>query len=160
MDLRAFPDNEFDLVLFSYNGLDYISHQERVSVIKDLYRIAKNGGHFVFSSHNLQSLKKLYKMKFTSKPFKLLKRVLKFFLIYFFNGPLKKYSSKDFVIINDGSHNFGLKTYYIKPSEQIEFLSSCGFRDIKLFSIDDGEEKTNYEDIEDDWIYYFCRVSK
>ena len=61
-DARAmdiFNDNSFDFVLFSYNGLDYISHQDRLQALREIKRICAKGGCFCFSTHNLQSLSEL-----------------------------------------------------------------------------------------------------
>jgi ubiquinone/menaquinone biosynthesis C-methylase UbiE len=161
-NLQMFSDNQFDIVLFSYNGLDYISHNERDLAFREIYRITKKEAYFVFSTHNLQCLNNLYRIKLTYNPLKLLKRVLKLFLILLFNGMPNRYSSKEFAIINDGAHRFCLKTYYIMPLKQIESLINIGFNRIKLFSINDGEEIQNadYKNVQDDWIYYFCRTLK
>jgi len=48
-----FPDNYFDLVFFSFNGIDYIyPESERIEAIKEIYRVLKKDGLFVYSSHN------------------------------------------------------------------------------------------------------------
>jgi ubiquinone/menaquinone biosynthesis C-methylase UbiE len=52
-DLACLGDAQFDFVLFSYNGLDYISHQDRRQVFTEVRRIMAASGTFVFSSHSL-----------------------------------------------------------------------------------------------------------
>ena len=52
--MREFESNYFDFILFSFNGIDYISHEDRVDALKEIKRIGKKGGLFVFSTHNLQ----------------------------------------------------------------------------------------------------------
>ncbi len=52
-DLSGFEDGEFDYVLFSFNGLDLIHPYEmRVKCLKESYRVLKDGGLFIYSSHN------------------------------------------------------------------------------------------------------------
>jgi SAM-dependent methyltransferase len=52
-DLRAFDDAEFDVVTFSYNGLDYVHPAtQRAAAISELARVTRPGGHVVLSSHN------------------------------------------------------------------------------------------------------------
>lgn len=48
-----FPDEAFDGVLFSYNGLAFVyPENERAQAISEIYRVLKPGGSFIFSSHN------------------------------------------------------------------------------------------------------------
>src|SRR6202035_763103 len=51
-DMRRFADETFDFVLFSFNGLDYVSHQGRLKALAEIHRVLKSGGIFMFSSHN------------------------------------------------------------------------------------------------------------
>lgn len=48
-----FDELSFDHVLFSYNGLDYIpTQEERKQALRELWRVLRTDGYFVFSSHN------------------------------------------------------------------------------------------------------------
>ncbi len=50
-DARAMnicPDSFFSLILFSYNGIDYISHEDRFRVFKEVQRVGSAGGLFCF----------------------------------------------------------------------------------------------------------------
>lgn len=48
-----FPDNSFDIAVFSYNGLCYVYPEEkRITAIKEVSRVLKKGGIFIFSSFN------------------------------------------------------------------------------------------------------------
>ena len=52
-NLSEFPGSSFDLVVFSFNGLDYLfPNQTRQSCIREVYRLLEVGGLFIFSSHN------------------------------------------------------------------------------------------------------------
>lgn len=49
-----FEDETFRSILFSYNGLDYLSPTERrQDALSEMYRVLKPGGVVAFSSHNL-----------------------------------------------------------------------------------------------------------
>jgi SAM-dependent methyltransferase len=52
-DLTIFDDGRFDLVVFSFNGLDAIAHDERPRVLRELHRVLAPGGALLFSAHNL-----------------------------------------------------------------------------------------------------------
>jgi hypothetical protein len=51
-----------DVVLFSYNDLDYASPEERIGILHEIGRVLKKGDSFIFSSHNLYSITRLLKL--------------------------------------------------------------------------------------------------
>ena len=51
-DLSRFEDGRFDLVLFSYNGIDWVSHDDRPVVLREFHRVLRNDGVLVFSTLN------------------------------------------------------------------------------------------------------------
>ncbi len=56
-DLRKFADAIFAVVVFSFNGIDYIrSDEQRLLCLREVCRILKPGGFFIFSSHNAKAL--------------------------------------------------------------------------------------------------------
>lgn len=79
-DLSAFADGSFGLVSFSYNGIDSVDHAGRLAILREVQRVLRPGGRFVFSAHNLhgpgfgETLWPL--MHFTANPLKLGWRVL------------------------------------------------------------------------------------
>lgn len=55
--MQQFRDGEFDLVVFSFNGIDYITDDlGRAKCLSEVARVLKPGGTFVFSSHNARQL--------------------------------------------------------------------------------------------------------
>jgi ubiquinone/menaquinone biosynthesis C-methylase UbiE len=49
----AFRDHSFDVVLFSFNGLDYICPEsKRLQALAEMRRVLRSGGLLVLSSHN------------------------------------------------------------------------------------------------------------
>jgi ubiquinone/menaquinone biosynthesis C-methylase UbiE len=48
-----YNDNEFDIVIFSYNGMQCIPGLEnRTKVLKETYRVLKPGGYYIFTAHD------------------------------------------------------------------------------------------------------------
>ncbi len=52
-ELSAFADASFDLVVFSFNGIDGVPHEDRPKVHAAVVRVLRPGGLFVYSTHNL-----------------------------------------------------------------------------------------------------------
>lgn len=159
--MREFESNYFDFILFSFNGIDYISHEDRVDALKEIKRIGKKGGLFVFSTHNLQYVDNLYTVKLHNGLRYSAYQCYRYFRLIYENGFPGKYRDKDFAILNDGAHHFKLKTYYIKPAAQVEQLECMGFKNIRLFSLKTGGEveKARLNGAgKDSWIYYLCEI--
>ncbi|MCK6691583.1 MAG: class I SAM-dependent methyltransferase [Thermoanaerobaculia bacterium] len=163
-DARMMQDFEadcFDFILFSFNGIDYISHEDRLHALEEIKRVGKKGGLFVFSTHNLQYIDNLYTIKFGSGLKHFLYQCYRYLRLIYHNGLPQRYRDKDFAIINDGAYHFKVTTYYIKPAAQIEQLKRLGFKNIRLFSLKTGVEipKTDLNQLtKDSWIYYLCEI--
>ena len=167
-DVRSmgiFKDSVFDFILFSFNGIDYISHNDRAKAFRELQRVGRPGGYFCFSTHNIWSIYKIFEFKhqLSLHPKETVKKIFQWFLLKFVYNKdinIKKLKNSQYAIFNDGAHNFKLQTYYIKPIEQIKQLSSC-FKEIRIFSLKNGKEiKSEIElnSIDDDWLYYLCVI--
>jgi SAM-dependent methyltransferase len=56
-DLSSIPDNSFDIVVFSINGIDSIPTDDgRHKCFAEVFRVLRRGGKFIFSSHNARVL--------------------------------------------------------------------------------------------------------
>jgi ubiquinone/menaquinone biosynthesis C-methylase UbiE len=152
--MASFKNAVFDFILFSYNGIDYVSHEDRGKVLLEVKRVGKQGGSFCFSTHNLGYVPYFLKIPLNKNVFHALYRR------HQANQALKKKES--YTIIRDGGENFKLQTYYIKPSEQINRLKQHGFSDIRIFSEKTGQEITDLSGIDhlvqDRWLYYLCQI--
>ena len=163
-DLSQFAHNYFDLILFSFNGIDYVKHDDRLKILSEVARVGKPNAYFAFSSHNLQAITREFKYQkhLSFNPFK---AYINLFLwgvlrIANFSTTTKQLQNSDYYLIRDESHNFRLQTYYIKPEAQIAQLTPH-FQDIQIYSWQSGSEILTMEDsvIDSDfWLYYLCRV--
>ena len=157
-NLKEFEDQSFDFVLFSFNGLDCVSNEDRLKALKEIYRVLKPGGIFMFSSHNrdYRYFKKLpwrRKIHFDVKFFK-------FFLYCLYHLPkhfkMKKHEihTEDYAMVNDSDHRFSLLLYYISIEKQARQLANIGFSDVEAYDMK-GNRVT--EDTASHWIYYLAK---
>lgn len=156
-----FPDSEFDVVLFSHNGIDYVDHAGRLVALREIRRVLWPGGLFIFSTHNLER----EDLRFEPSPQEgLLRRAFgarKRARLRAENRHCDEVGNQPHAVINDGSFSFRAMTYHIRPRAQIEQLLTAGFEDVRAFS---GKTGLEYHAAEraaagDPWLYYLCRSS-
>jgi len=165
--LTSFADDSFDFVLFSFNGIDYVPHADRLEVLNEVHRICRPGGQFCFSTHNLQAAPQLFspRSQLSARPGRLVRRLGKWFLLRFvYNRPwaVKGLLRSGHAVFNDGAERGRFRTYYITPLVQIEQLDR-GFSDIRVFASTDGREligEAQLRAAQDPWLYYLCSVVK
>jgi len=154
--MEIFKDNTFDFILFSYNGIDCISHEDRTKALMEIKRVAKQGSLFCFSTHHLGYIKNFMKVSWNEDIVRVIQR-------YYQAKEILK-SHRPYGIIRDGGGDFQLHLYYIKPSEQVKTLQQMGFRDVRIFSKVTGKETTDFSKLDDcsqeGWLYYLCRIEK
>jgi ubiquinone/menaquinone biosynthesis C-methylase UbiE len=164
-DMSQFEDNSFDFILFSFNGIDYVSHTDRLKVFQEISRVGKSGGHFCFSSHNLQAFEREFNFRsqLSFNPLKTYTNLVMFTLLRTFNPSLtlQKLKTATHAIVKDESHNFRLNTYYVRHQEQLDQLEP-NFSDIKSYSWSSGLELTHEQasnTTSDLWLYYLCKIN-
>ncbi len=162
-DMSQFADATFDFILFSFNGLDYVNHRDRLQSLQEIRRVGKPGGYFCFSSHNLQSLEPAFQWhtQLRWNPISTYVNLVMWGLLRLVNQPLTvpKIQAATHAIIKDESHNFRLQTYYIRPQTQIAQLAAH-FDHIRIYSWSTGLELTSESDLHhntESWLYYVCR---
>ena len=163
-NLSRFQDHSFDLILFSFNGIDYISHADRLKVFQEVSRVGKPGGYFCFSSHNLQGFEQAFTLRkqLSLNPFKTYVNLVMLALLRCFNRSVsvKQLNASAYVVVKDESHNFCLQTYYVRPIEQLGQLAA-NFRDVNVYSWKSGLSITDEHELAantDLWLYYLCTI--
>ncbi|MBD2119389.1 class I SAM-dependent methyltransferase [Trichocoleus sp. FACHB-262] len=163
-DLSRFADNSFDFILFSFNGIDFVSHSDRLKVFQEIRRVGKPGGYFFFSSHNLQGLELEFSLRkhLSLNPITTYVNLVLFAILRLINRSftLEQLKASSHVIVRDESHNFRLKTYYIRPEAQIQQLAP-NFSEVKVYSWKTGLQITSEAELRsnsDMWLYYLCVI--
>lgn len=155
-----FPDASFEFVLFSYNGLDYMSLDSRRKALTEIHRVVREGGYFAFSSHNLNNLRYRLRWLFDPKhPKTSISRLLWILNFWRPNPDVRDLRVLRSIEVIDGALNYSLRTRYQDPQAQLEELLDVGFRNVRAFRLADGRQisgeelQTNRED----WVYY-CEI--
>ena len=163
-DLSQFDNNSFDFILFSFNGIDYVSHDDRIKILQEIKRVGKQGCYFFFSSHNLQALENelTWQKQIGANPLKTYENLVMLGLFRLFNRSINRQILKksNYLIVRDESHNFRLETYYIRAEQQIRQLSK-GFSHVEIYPWQSTEQVLALDAAamrRDLWLYYLCRI--
>ncbi len=159
-DLIPFEDKKFDVINFSFNGIDYVGLEDRKKIFSEINRVLKPNGLFFFSTHNKDHFT-FDQQPWTDKNnsfFTNLKTFIKLlpFLPKHALQKKKEIRFNDYSIINDSAHNYSLMTFYTSPQFLKKQLKDHHFADVKLFSKDAKEVD---EKKLDDWIFVSCKKS-
>ena len=130
-NLSQFQNESFALVVFSFNGIDYMSNSERLQVLGEVWRVLAAGGFFLFSSHNLES--PLYRRQ----------------------SPGVAESSPQYAIVREKTHNFLYLCYYATRVEVRRQLLAAGFKKTIECCDRDGMKPAN--DLRSGWLHYLAR---
>lgn len=162
-DVRAmtqFPDGAFDLVLFSHNGIDSVEPADRHTALRELHRVCAPGGSLCFSSHNLQAVNRMLRPDWRSTQGAAGKAKLaaQQTAVRLINPSPTALRSLDGALINDGTHQFRLRQYYVRPYSQVRELTALGFDDITLFDREGADitAPAQRDRCTDDWVTYLC----
>lgn len=159
--LRVLGDGAFDLVLFSYNGIDNLSYDERLRLLADVRRICAPGGHFCFSTHNVQSIDALRARRLPSAPRSLIHVLLhRRNFLKRNHDTFRRAHDADFVVLHDDLYDLDFDLGYIRPRHQMELLREAGFEQIRVFDLAEGRELATAQEVADStdaWLYYLCR---
>ena len=137
-DLR-FPDRSFDYVLFSFNGIDYIYPEEkRITALKEINRILKSKGIFVFSTHNPWQIASINIRHY-------------YWLLQFIVLNIIKRRIFSRYKVEKSRHG-ELTTYYINPFDQEKQLRDNGFDLLEIT----GKFNNRLKYFEP-WLYYVAK---
>ena len=167
-DMSRFLDGSFNLIIFSYNGIDNVGHLDRLRILREIHRVLAYRGTFVFSSHNRKGLVRRpwtrYYVYRKANPLRHSRQFVKLFMKEFipdcvghFRNRWHEVRTDEFAIINDEAHHFGLLAYYIRIEEQINQARKIGFDDIEAIGLDGNWlREEDYVTCSDPWVYYIC----
>jgi ubiquinone/menaquinone biosynthesis C-methylase UbiE len=132
-DLTVFGDNEFDLVFFSHNGIDYSSRNDRKKILHEVYRVLREGGFYVFSSHNRDwsgfadgGISRIDLSRNLVRTFANLVRWAKGSIAHQIRRR-NEFTSDEYCILYDPYYNYSFLTFYATADYVKRELRSVGF---------------------------------
>ncbi|MEQ8323873.1 MAG: class I SAM-dependent methyltransferase [Vicingaceae bacterium] len=159
-DLSRFENGRFDVIIFSFNGIDCLDYDDRKRVFDEVKRIGKSRGHFIFSTHNIGYISSMYSYQWPKNPLNVLPELRRLRLIKQHNGSLSEFKGKQWAYVKDGAEDFGTELVYIDPILQRTTLREMGFNEIRLFDYRSGKELTddNINSHTLPWVYFHARL--
>lgn len=150
MDARRmdFGDGVFALATFSYNGIDTVDFEGRRAIMREVHRVLRPGGYFVFSALNRNGREWLPSWPNWEvfqgaglQPQRLLRATAKLLLSGFnrLRWPGGKCDDRDAAIGRLAAHNFALVAMFTLPLRTQRQLQEAGFTVEAMFDPDGGE---------------------
>jgi SAM-dependent methyltransferase len=165
-DLSRFSERSFQLVVFSFNGIDSVNADDRFAILREVHRVLRPGGVFVFSAHNRDGpgMKEGLSLGVhrTRNPLKLAARLVRGALhasrsLRNYRRYSKlRYEDAGYSIANASAHDHGILIHYITLEHQLRQLESGGFSPGPLvFANVDGRPVSLGDDTRDVWWFHF-----
>jgi SAM-dependent methyltransferase len=164
-DLSQFEDDSFQLVVFSFNGIDAVNPGDRLTVLREARRVLRSGGALLFSSHNRNGPGHHERLSFgvdrTRNPLKLAERLL--LAAMHAAQTVRNYerysklghNGDGYSIKNAAAHHHGILIHYISLQSQLNQLESIGFQPAPLvFASSDGRRLAPDDDTSNVWWFH------
>ncbi|MBN8692177.1 MAG: class I SAM-dependent methyltransferase [Bacteroidetes bacterium] len=158
VDLGTFSEGSFDFVNFSFNGIDYASLDDRAKILSEINRVLKPGGVFFFSTHNKNAHNFNLSPWLNSKNsawinLKTFLKLLPYMRRHFKKRKFEIYE-KEYAVINNCAHNYGLMTFHSTPEFVKKQLDKQGFDGVEFYNL--AGERTD-DSSTDEWLFVVCK---
>jgi len=159
-DLSAYADGEFDTVIFSFNGLDSLSHEGRLTVLAEVHRVMKPGGWFAFSSHNRDrvpvSVFSLRNLDVSMNPRRMFSNAASYVrsIVNWLRFKCFALETAEYAVRLDSGSEYKIPLYYIDKKWQTAQLTRLGFKVVTMW--DAKGKKTALDELDADsaWIFF------
>lgn len=161
-DLARWHGHAFELVLFSFNGIDYVDLEGRERVLREVRRVIADDGIFAFSTHSLNALPLSARptrpslrdpLRSTARS---LRRSVRFILLNR-RLDLEAARARGWARIRDGAHDFAISlTMYVEPGFQLRQLQAAGFHADEVLD-SSGAPVDDLRPGRDAHLFYICR---
>lgn len=140
-DARSMPqfaDATFDLIVFAWAGICMVDQAGRLEILKEVRRLLKPGGFFLFSSYNINSPDAngtfaIEPIEWTTNPIKMTSHLIDWVGCIIRSSLNRRrlrhleIRTPEYAMINDRCHDYSTMLYYISLANQNAQLRRLGF---------------------------------
>lgn len=160
-DLSRFAPSSFDFVLFSYAGIDAMTHESRLQTLREVRRVLRPGGLFAFSAHNrdFSAARTNPRLQESRNPITLLANVWRRGRQSRNHARVRRLEveSPEYALINDLAEEYSLIHYYISAAPQRDQLVQAGFEVIAVQDDNGADVPPDAVVREAPWLWYLAR---
>ena len=164
-DLSLFERQSFDLVVFSFNGIDYVERVDRLKILDEAIGVLRPGGFFFFSSHSLTMFpfwprrprvvwtKPLWSLKLQVNAC----RARRFYSRSNRLALAAEVQARGWVVMMDEAHDCTLRTYFTTPAAQADQLNEKNMILVQVLDIHGKPVLDLKSPGANRWFSYLCR---
>jgi ubiquinone/menaquinone biosynthesis C-methylase UbiE len=156
--LVHFNNQYFDFVMFSFNGIDNVEHEERLAILHEIRRVIRKNGIFCFSTLNLNAWRLKPPFRFSKNPAKLYRSTYNFILNHKVWENLKQKKNPQHMMAYYRYKDYLIRNYFITPSEQLKQLKDAGFSNTKVYDLNTGKLLSDPTETMDYWVYFLTEA--
>jgi SAM-dependent methyltransferase len=133
-DLSRFSGESFVLAVFSFNGIDYVAHEDRQAIFAEVLRVLRPGGWFAYSTHN-RDYRDVGRPPWDPRWF--FARDPRFIASHIIHLPksivqarrvrLGEIHGDGWAILNDQAHEFAVLNHFVSLDEALREPTAVGF---------------------------------
>ena len=160
-ELAKFGDEAIDVALFTFNGIDTLSHEARLSTLAGIRRLLSPGGLFIFSAHNrnYRYAHQGPRLRIKRNPISTLANVVRYgreVANHQKRKPMER-EEREYALINDLAHDFTMVHYYIDRHTQDQQLRDAGLELVETYAEDAHVLGPGDDDSLSGELYYVAR---
>jgi SAM-dependent methyltransferase len=152
-DLSDWSNGAFDFVLATKNLLDTVSHEDRLTTLREVRRALSPGGLFVFSSHNrrYELAGRGPRLNYSRNPVTQLALLARYVVQIknHWSVDRQRRVEQDYALLDDSGHDYACLHYYVDRPTQRRQLEDARFELVDVFDSsgkrlsEGGDEKSS-----------------
>lgn len=160
-DMAQTLGERFDLVLFSFNGLDSVGHEDRLRILSQAREVVKDDGRFFFSSHSIATLPmranfpELRPLHPVRSAYTVVRAARLAWKLERANRGARGWERRGWAQLRDDAHDFQGLWYYVLPEYQVTQLGEAGFSVVEVYDVD-GRPVSPSSPGRGPWLHYLC----